>query len=203
MNDPWQNRYGLLSGNEISRQVNGGTIVIEPFNESMIGPNSLDVRLGPDLIQLLPYGPWRKVYGLPEEHYAEQDEPWDLTKPIPERNIIRHTIPEEGFILGKGVCYLAHTIETIYCTKFVPWLDTRSTVGRYFLQCHTTAGRGDVGWKGTFTMEMISLANDLRVYAGLPIAQVSFFSLQGEITPYWGRYNGQTGPVLPKPLTRP
>lgn len=178
---------GMLSGPEIIKQVREGNIVIDPFDESMVGPNSLDVRLGSWIIQL-------------DSEESAFDDGWDLTKPIPEGDIVNHVMGPKGFLMKKGVAYLAHTVESIWCRNFVPWLDARSTVGRYFLQCHMTAGRGDIGWKGTFTMEMMAVARSIRVYGGLPIAQVSFFSVQGDIKPYEGGYNNQTGPRLPKPL---
>lgn len=180
----------LLTGKEIIREVESGNIIIDPFDKSLVGPNSLDVRLGKEIIQLC-------SNGNPYPY-----ETWDLTKPIPDYHINKFTIPDEGFVLEKGVPYLACTLEKICCKKYVPWLDGRSTVGRYFLMCHMTAGRGDVLWNGTYTMELISQANDIRIYSGLPIAQVSFFSLQGEVEGYKGRYNGQIGPMLPKPLKR-
>lgn len=182
--------YGMLSGPEIIQQVKEGNIKIDPFDENMVGPNSLDVRLGSELIELHSF----------EEQFPSLMECWDLIKPIPGHHIRNVTIRPQGYILNKGVAYLGHTIESIWCRNFVPWLDTRSTVGRYFLQCHMTAGRGDVGWEGTFTLEMMAMARSIRVYAGLPIAQISFFSVQGDIKPYSGGYNGQTGPRLPKPL---
>lgn len=204
---PPQDSLGLLSGEEIKRQIELRNIIIDPYDPALVGPNSLDVRLGPQLIEVGSGTPnAMKVeggeYSKPYSQWDMDKFIWDITKPIPGHHTATYTIGEEGFVLRKGVCYLAHTIERTECKCFVPWLDTRSTVGRYFLQCHTTAGRGDVGWSGCWTLELISLAHDLRVYAGLPIAQVSFFSIQGRINPYQGRYNGQTGPQLPKPLRR-
>lgn len=179
--------YGMLSGPEIINQVFLGNIRIEPFDESMVGPNSLDVRLGPELIEL-------------DSNEIDHGSEWDLTEAISANYVRRYRIMSDGFVLKKGVAYLGHTIESIWCRNFVPWLDTRSTVGRYFLQCHMTAGRGDCQWQGTFTMEMMALARSVRVYTSLPIAQISFFSMMGTIRPYEGSYSGQTGPRLPNPL---
>lgn len=179
----------ILSGPEIARQVELGNIEIDPFDPKNLGPNSYDVHLGNKLLKLETRSMW--------------SDPWDLTKPIPVHDIFPLTIDTAyGAILHKGVAYLANIVERIHCKGFVPWLDGRSTIGRYFLQCHMTAGRGDDGWDGKYTLELISMANAIIIYPGLPIAQLTFFKLEGERKPYEGRYQGQEGPTPPKPLTR-
>jgi dCTP deaminase len=171
----------ILTGPEILRQVELGNIEIDPFNAAAIGPNSINVRLGPKLLVL-------------------RDSSLDLTK-APE--IIREIdIPADGYWLERGVGYLGHTIERIRTDKYVPWIDGRSTTGRYFLLLHMSAGRADLGWNGSLTLEMMALHKPVRVYAGLEVAQVSFFTVEGKIKPYEGRYQGSVGPRPPKPLQR-
>ncbi len=171
----------ILSGPEIIRQVREGNIRIEPFDEARIGPNSYDVALSPTLLVM-------------------DDVVFDICKPaLAVRKI---EIPPEGQVISIGYGYLGSTVERITCNGFVPWLDGRSTLGRYFLQLHQTAGRGDDGFDGHFTCEITATFRAVRIYAGIPIGQVSFFRLEGERRPYAGRYQGQTGPRLPTPFKR-
>ncbi len=175
----------ILTGPEIKRQVELGNILIDPFDPARLGPNSYDVSLGNVLLT----SPALDGYGV-----------LDLTREIRGWAIL--PILEEGVVLQPGVGYLGHTVERMKCKKFVPWLDGRSSVGRHFLMVHMTAGRGDVGWEGTWTLEMMAMYKPVRVYPGLPICQVTFFSVEGEISLYKGRYSGQTGPQPPKPFKR-
>lgn len=170
----------ILSGPEILKQIELGNISVEPFDISRIGPNSIDVKLGHQLILMT-------------------ENEFDLTKQVIAYNTIY--IHDEGFLLRPGFGYLGHTMEVISSKGFVPWIDGRSTTGRYFLSIHQTAGRADDGWVGSLTLELVPLYRPVRIYAGLPIAQVSFFKLEGESKPYTGRYQNSVGPKLPKPLT--
>lgn len=173
---------GILSGPEILKQVKLGRITITPFDESRLGPNSYDCCLGDTLLVV-------------------EDGLFDLTQE--PRNVSTIKIPGSGYILKPGIGYLGSTVEQVRCDGFVPWIDGRSSVGRWFLQVHQTAGRGDDGWEGHWTLEMMPMYRSIRVYAGMPIAQTTFFTLEGERKPYAGCYSGQTGPTLPKPLQRP
>ncbi len=172
----------MLSGPAIVAKHFQGLIEINPFLPENIGPNSIDVRLGKQLIVM-------------------EDEEYDLAK---ETTCPREfTIPPEGFRLMPGVGYLGSIMERIKCHGYVPWIDGRSTIGRRFLQIHMTAGKGDDGWDGCFTIEMMAMYKPVRVYAGMKIGQVSFMPLEGSRQPYSGVYNGQAGPRLPKPLQIP
>lgn len=172
---------GILSGPEILRQIHLGKIKIIPFNSNRLGPNSYDVSLAPLL---------RRV----------TDTEFDITKKVVHIEDI--PIPKEGYVLQPSLGYLGSVVEFISCEGFVPWIDGRSTTGRYFLQAHQTAGRGDDGWSGQFTLELLATYRPVRVYTGIPIAQVFFFTLEGERSPYKGRYQNQAGPTLPKPIHR-
>ena len=184
----------ILSGPEIIRIVQATkaaqkegkpmpypSIDIEPFDQSAVRQNSLDVRIGEFLVEI-------------------NDLEMDLTKQLERTR--RFTIPENGFVIRPRMGYLGHTIEFVHCRGIVPWLDSRSTVGRYFLQVHQTAGRGDSHWRGQFTMELAATHRPVRIYSGLRIAQISFLPMVGEPSSIESRYHDQVGPTLPKPLTR-
>lgn len=185
---------GILSGPEITRLVEKTKkckreglpspypgLDIEPFSNSQVGSNSYDVCLG-SFVAIL------------------KDRELDLTQDVKDIEMI--SIPASGLVLQPGTGYLAHTVERTECWGLVPWIDGRSTIGRYFLQAHQTAGRGDDGFAGYWTMELLATHRPVRVYAGLPMFQLSFFTLVGDSTPYRGRYQDQQKVQLPKSLTR-
>lgn len=169
----------MLSGLEITRQIQLGNIEIYPFDFGNVNPNSVNVRLGDEIMWI-------------------DDVVVDLhRKPL---SMLRKPIPSEGFLLKKGNVYLASTIERIHSKCFVPVIDGRSTIGRYGLAVHITAGFGDVGFNGQFVLELEARHRDTLIRPGDMIAQVSFHEVTGEISLYNGSYQNQTGPLGPKPL---
>lgn len=171
----------MLTGPEIARQIRRGAISITPYDPARLNPNSYNVRLGS---RLLRYAPGT----LSTKH-----------PPVIEEEI---TIPETGYVLRKGVGYLGHTVEETRSEAFVPTIDGRSSTGRLFLIIHCTAGFGDDGFWGEWTLEMVPLAYDVEVFPGDEILQVRFTPTIGQRNPYKGRYQNQKGPVasrLPRP----
>lgn len=150
----------ILSGNEIKANL-GGNIVIEPFDPKLLNPNSYNLRLHDELL----------VY---EEIVLDMKRP---------NRFRRYTIPPEGFVLQPGQLYLARTLERTETHNFVPMLEGRSSVGRLGLFVHVTAGFGDVGFSGYWTLEMTAI-QPVRIYAGVPICQIMYHELKGEVTEY-------------------
>ena len=159
-------------------------IDVEPFAPEHIGPNSLDVRLGPVL----------RVYKLPTKILRTGDGMMyterclDMLADNPTVDI---PIPDEGYLLVPGTLYLGSTVERTETHGLVPWFDGRSSVGRLGIGTHVTAGRGDDGFMGHWTLE-ITVVHPIRVYAGVRIGQISFFGVLGERAPYQGRYQNQS-----------
>ncbi len=91
-------------------------------------------------------------------------------------------------------------MERIGSKQFVPIIDGRSTAARYGLACHVCAGFCDTGFLGHLTLELESRHRPIVVRPGDMIAQVSFETVQGEITQYSGSYGECTEPRGPKPL---
>jgi dCTP deaminase len=153
----------ILSDARILEEIEQGRIVIEPFDRKYLGTNSYDVHLGPHLA----------VY---------EDAELDARK----HNKVRHfEIPEEGFVLQPGTLYLGVTAEYTETHNHVPFLEGKSSTGRLGIDIHATAGKGDVGFCNTWTLE-ISCVHPVRVYAGMPIGQLIYFPVEGEII---NRYN--------------
>lgn len=93
---------------------------------------------------------------------------------------------------------LGSTVERTRTIGFVPWLDGRSTTARFGLMVHLSAGKGDNGFDGPWTLEICNLnRSPVRIYAGQRIAQVSYLTTVGEQRLYAGHYAGQDGPTPP------
>ncbi|MBC8531655.1 dCTP deaminase [Gehongia tenuis] len=160
----------MLSGKEIFRRM-GGDIVIDPFDESRLNPNSYNLRLHNQLL----------VYDT---------DVLDMKTPMPTQTL---NIPEEGLILEPNRLYLGRTLEYTKTNNLVPMLEGRSSVGRLGLFIHATAGFGDVGFSGYWTLEIHSV-QPIRIYAGVEICQIYYHTLEGEYEPYQsGKYQNNTG----------
>jgi dCTP deaminase len=150
----------ILSGQEIRRLL-GSKITIDPFDESRLNPNSYNLRLHNELL----------VY---------ESETLDMRS---ENNSHRITIPEEGLLLKRNTLYLGRTIEYTATEGLVPMLEGRSSVGRLGLFIHVTAGFGDVGFRGYWTLEMFCV-QPIRIYPAVEICQIFYHTLEGDFTPY-------------------
>ena len=106
--------------------------------------------------------------------------------------------PMVGWVCYPGIGYLMHTQETIWTEKYIPVIDGKSSIGRLFTTTHVTAGYGDAGYRGHWTLEVV-VTHPTRVYAGMRFCQMRFHTQVGEVLPYQGRghYIGGTarGPV--------
>lgn len=164
----------ILSDKKILEAIKSGDIVIEPYDRACLGTNSYDVHLGK----------WLANY---------RDPVLDARK----HNEIDHfEIPEEGFVLKPGVLYLGVTQEYTETHHAVPFLEGKSSVGRLGIDIHATAGKGDVGFCNYWTLE-ISCTQPVRVYAGMPIGQLIYFIVDGEIERLYNKktdakYNART-----------
>lgn len=163
---------------------------MNPWPGHPAGPNSLDVRLAPQL----------KVYALadlPDEYKNRAPAGTEFARYLSTRRptpTIPLTMPGTGFVLLPNVLYLGSTVESVECHGLVPWIDGRSSTGRLSVAIHKTAGRADDGWKGQLTLE-ISVVHPVEIFPYDRIAQLTFFTLQGERRRYTGRYLNSAGPV--------
>ncbi|MCL2462108.1 MAG: dCTP deaminase [Defluviitaleaceae bacterium] len=161
----------ILSGLEIKKRL-GGQIKITPFDEKLLNPNSYNLRLHNELL----------VYEL-ESGYL------DMKKPNPTRKI---TIPEDGMVIAPGTLYLGRTFEMTETSGLVPMLNGRSSIGRLGLTIHVTAGFGDVGFKGFWTLEIFCI-HPVKIYPYIQICQIYYHTIEGDFKPYEsGKYQGNT-----------
>jgi dCTP deaminase len=150
----------ILSGNEIRARLNRD-IVIDPFDEQQLNPNSYNLRLHNELL-------------------AYEEIVLDMRRPNRYR---RHTIPPEGLVLDPNRLYLGRTVERTETHNLVPMLEGRSSIGRLGLFVHVTAGFGDVGFCGYWTLEMFAV-HPVRIYPNVQIAQIFYHTLEGQVTEY-------------------
>ena len=102
-------------------------------------------------------------------------------------------IPEEGYLLEPGKLYLGRTVEYTETDKYVPMLEGRSSIGRLGLYIHVTAGFGDVGFSGYWTLEMHCL-QPIRIYPNVEICQIYYHTINGKYDLYSsGKYANNQG----------
>lgn len=154
----------ILTDQQILKEIEDDSIVIEPFDRKHLGTNSYDVHLGKYLA----------VY---------DEEVLDARAHNTTSEII---IPEEGIVLQPGVLYLGVTHEYTETHNHVPFLEGKSSVGRLGIDIHATAGKGDVGFCNNWTLE-ISCVMPVRVYPLMPIGQLIYFEVRGDISNYYNK----------------
>jgi dCTP deaminase len=172
----------ILSDRQIKQAIEHGDIVIDPFDPKALGTNSYDVHLGdvlltyePQLLEdLFSHAPDSQTRRLGQMHGLDCKR---------EAQVERHEISVLGYVLEPGQLYLGATKEYTRTHKYVPFLDGKSSVGRLGITIHCTAGRGDVGFAGHWTME-IHVVHPVRVYAGMPIGQLIYFETGDVDVPY-------------------
>lgn len=161
----------ILTGPEIRRQVRSGRIRIDPFDPAHLSPNSYDFTLGSSI----------KVY----KNYV-----LDPRVPQPVEVI---PIPLEGLLLKPSRIYLGHTHETMGSDHYVPIIRGRSSTARLGLFVHVTADIIDIGSHNQWTLQLHAV-QPMKIYTGMPIGQVTFWCVRGEVELYEGKYQGSVGP---------
>ena len=159
----------ILSGKEIMRQM-GKEILIAPFDEKKVNPNSYNLSLHNELL----------VY---------ENNVLDMRTPNKVRRI---TIPEEGLLLEPNKLYLGRTNEYTKTECYAPMLEGRSSIGRLGLFVHVTAGFGDVGFAGYWTLEIFCV-QPIVIYPNVDICQIYFHTIEGEYDLYHsGKYQNNS-----------
>lgn len=161
----------ILSGKEIHKRVKNNDIIIRPFSEKQLNPNSYNLKLHSEVM----------IYS---------DTVLDMKK---EHKIEKITIPDSGMVLEPGKLYLGRTVEYTQTNSVVPMLEGRSSIGRLGLFIHITAGFGDVGFSGYWTLEMFCV-QPIRIYPNVEICQIFYHVIQGDYQRYVSdKYQNNTG----------
>lgn len=160
----------IISGLEIKKLLDK-EIFINPYDDNRLNPNSYNLRLHNELM----------IYDC---------DVLDMKVENKTKSII---IPPEGLILEPGVVYLGRTVEYTKTLNHVPMLEGRSSVGRLGVYIHVTAGFGDVGFSGYWTLE-ISCIQPVRIYPGVEICQIFYHTIQGDYSmSYHSKYQNNQG----------
>ena len=160
----------LLSGEEIKKHLDK-EIVISPYNPAQLNPNSYNLRLSNEIL----------VYTM---------DTLDMKKNNPTQRL---TIPEEGLVLEPNKLYLGRTVEYTKTDSYVPMLEGRSSIGRLGLFVHVTAGFGDVGFAGYWTLEMYCI-HPIKIYPNVEICQIYYHTIEGDYVKYSsGKYQNNVG----------
>ena len=150
----------ILSGDEIRKQL-GKNIEIDPFDEDRLNPNSYNLTLHNEIMT-----------------YEE------VVLDMRKANRVRRTVvPSEGLVLTPNQLYLGRTVERTETHRLVPMIEGRSSVARLGLFVHVTAGFGDVGFCGYWTLEMFAV-QPVRIHPGVAICQIFYHQITGDITEY-------------------
>lgn len=141
----------ILSRSKVREAIENKEIIIDPFDEKKLNSNSYNLTLDPKL----------RVYtsGILDMRYNN-----------PTMEIL---IPEDGYILLPGQLYLGCTIERTCTYKYIPIIEGRSSIARLGLAVHITAGLGEAGFDGKWTLELMCV-KPLRIYPGVEICQIYF-----------------------------
>ena len=150
----------ILSGKEIESRIDKD-IIIEPFDKKRINPNSYNLSLHNELL----------IY---------KDSTLDMKK---DNEVEKLTIPSDGLVLETNRLYLGRTVEYTETKNLVPMLEGRSSIGRLGLFVHVTAGFGDVGFKGFWTLEIFCI-QPVKIYPSVEICQVYYHTVEGKIKNY-------------------
>ena len=177
----------LLSDRDILTEIESGRIQVEPYDESMIQPSSIDFRLD-------------RYFRVFENHRYPHIDPAedqsDLTRMVEAPG-------EEPFVLHPGEFVLGSTLEVVTLPDdLAARVEGKSSLGRLGLLTHATAGFVDPGFSGHVTLELANVATlPIKLYPGMKIGQLCFFRLTSPSAhpygseKYGSRYQGQRGPT--------
>jgi dCTP deaminase len=180
----------LLSDKDIRAEIGSSRVVLEPFDDAMVQPSSVDVRLD-------------RFFRVFENHRYPFIDP---AEEQPDLTRLVEPIGDEPFILHPGEFVLASTFEVITLPDDVAArLEGKSSLGRLGLLTHSTAGFIDPGFSGHVTLELSNVATlPIKLWPGMKIGQLCFFRLSSPAenpygsAVYGSRYQGQRGPTPSK-----
>ena len=177
----------VLSDRTIREEVEAGRIVFDPYDESLVQPSSVDMRVDRSF----------RVFNNARHPFIDVRERMeDLTELVKVEG-------DEPFILHPGEFVLGQTLERVRLPNdLVARLEGKSSLGRLGLLIHSTAGFVDAGFEGNLTLELSNVANlPITIYHGMPIGQISFMRMDAPVEHAYGaneagsKYQGQAEPT--------
>jgi dCTP deaminase len=183
----------ILSDRSLLEQLAAGRIIVDPLDESLVQPSSIDVRIS-NLFRVF-RNHTRGVIDVKEDLR-------NLTELI-EIPADENGVGDEAFMLHPGEFVLGSTYERIAVPDdLVGRVEGKSSLGRLGLLIHSTAGFIDAGFDGHITLELANVASlPITLYPGMKIGQVSFMQMTTSAESPYGagahgsKYQGQRGPT--------
>jgi dCTP deaminase len=177
----------VLSDRDIRASIEGGQVVIRPYDPVDLQPSSVDLHLDHSF----------RVFRNNRYPFI------DVRQKQPDLTELLTVEPDEPFILHPGEFVLGQTLEWVELpVDLVARLEGKSSLGRLGLLIHSTAGYVDPGWKGNLTLELSNVANlPIALYFGMKIGQISFFRMTSPVDRPYGspslgsKYQGQSEPT--------
>ena len=170
----------ILTGKEIHKRL-GTDIIIEPFNINQLNPNSYNLRLDDEIFVV-----GHNIFLDNSEGIIDLKSSQAFWKENKE--------PDGSYILRPNKLYLARTVEYTETFNLVPMIEGRSSIGRCGLFVHITAGFGDTGFKGCWTLELVT-TYPIKIYPNMEICQIYYHTIMGEVDNYKddAKYNNNSG----------
>ena len=165
----------ILTSKKIESEIKNSHIRISGFNKSRLGPNSYDLTL----MNKVSY------YDIGSYSYISSNE--NILDPKSPCELITEEIPEDGFILLPNKLYLCETNERVFSDKYVVELSGISSLARFGIEVHQTAGYANIGHDFKWVLE-ITVVHPIKIYPNMRIAQMYFHTVDGDIELYNGRY---------------
>lgn len=177
----------ILSDRDLRAEIDGGRIIIEPYDASCVQPSSIDVKVS-------------NLFRVFRNHTAAV---LDVKKDLSDLTELVEVEPDGVFMLHPGEFVLGSTLERVAVPyDLVARVEGKSSLGRLGLLIHSTAGFVDAGFDGHVTLELANVANlPITLYPGMKIGQISFMKMTSPAEKPYGsgangsKYQGQRGPT--------
>lgn len=177
----------ILSDRDLRAEIDGGRIIIEPYDASCVQPSSIDVKVS-------------NLFRVFRNHSAAV---LDVKKDLSDLTELVEVEPDGVFMLHPGEFVLGSTLERVAVPyDLVARVEGKSSLGRLGLLIHSTAGFVDAGFDGHVTLELANVANlPITLYPGMKIGQISFMKMTSPAEKPYGsgangsKYQGQRGPT--------
>lgn len=184
-------RTGAVYSNiDIEQAIREGRILIEPFDQELVNPASIDIRLFHEF----------KVF---DSHRHTAIDPRNIP---PDLMRVVEADERNPFVLHPNEFALGSTLEVVTVPpELTATLEGKSSLGRLGLIIHSTAGYVDPGWRGRLTLELANVSPlPILLYPGMRVGQLTFLELKTTTDMPYGsprarsHYQGSMGPVVSK-----
>ena len=169
----------FLSDRDIMALIESGDLRIDPLDLSAMGPCSIDLQLGDELV-----------------HYTSQC--IEVGRSIPHSDSMK--IDASGYVLRPGAFILGVTKEHVRIPNgYHGIIETKGDLARAGVQVHANDSHIDAGTDGHITLEIKNLHSEnvsVRLFQGIYICQLFLTRLSSPaMRTYSGKYANQQHPT--------